>query len=360
MNIATSNLKNLATEFNSIDPDILIETNPHNGTHTMVTLTHTGTVTRRSIGLALDFSGSMGIFANSGTTKKKVMIAAAQAALGQMYSDDMVTVVVYGTHAATVMKNCRIGNPNTIPTIVDKLQRQPLLGQTNPSAALHLLKHCDQTLLLSDGEFNNGPTSPVLLHKILSHPLICGSIYPGTDMTQLAEISSGAAFMLDCNEPDAMHSKLAAAMCAPEIRASGVQLLVNSDVFNLPSIRNGCSIRYVFPGVPSSFAVSYIDNRAERRELTATVHDTGLSDPVVANLIKIQKAVEIAEQARVASSAEQDDLRRQSQEMFADAGIVVERGDVFRISSQNRLQFSVEPSSHLCPTVCREASVSVQ
>ena len=191
----------------------------HGCNYTMVTLSHTGNCPRRHMGLALDFSSSMSQIVNM-CTKKSLMIDATQTALKQMHDDDMVTVVVYGSHAECIVESVRIGHPHTIPTIVNGLRQHDYMGSTNPGSALHLLTGCDQTLFLSDGQFNEGPTDPRVLHGIVKHSLLCGSIFPGTDMSDLAEISEGTYFNLNCDSYEDMVSLMASSLSLSSSRKS--------------------------------------------------------------------------------------------------------------------------------------------
>lgn len=341
---------------NSPDPEVIVESTSHTHkgcNYMMMTLTHTGTTTRQHRGIALDYSGSMSELVDM-ASKTSILIKATEIALKQMNDDDMVTVVVYGSHAECVMEKVRVGNPQTIPTIVKKLKQHDHMGCTNPGAALQLLKECDQTLILSDGQFNEGPTDVKILHSITNHSLLCGSIFPGTDMNDLADISDGTYFNLNCNDIETMQNLLASSLAAPPIKLSNVSLVHNDTTYNLPCVRAGCSARYVFPVLGDLVKVSYMDDMANMVTMDHIVTVTGHSDKYVQHVLTVQNATDLAEEALRTNNTE---MRAASVSMFQFAGLDVKTDeDMKRVSSSQRRQFSIEPGSIHCPQICRDAS----
>lgn len=365
MKTMKSNLNNLSEEFveiprrttqeTTLTPDLLVSTESHsdNGcNYVMVTLSHTGTRKRQHMGIALDFSNSMSEVICT-KSKKTLLIEATKTAMTQMNDDDCVTVVVYGSHAECVYEKVRIGHPDTIPNIVKKLKVHAYMGMTNPGSALHLLTECDQTLFLSDGRFNEGPTCPNILHGIVNHSLLCGSIFPGTDMSELATISEGTYFNLNCGSYEEMQSLLASSLSAPPIVMSNVVL--TSDIkYNLPSIRSGCSIRYVFKAFGDSITIEYMDEEAKIKKIVSKLEITGNRNSTVEHVLALQSAAELAEEA---FRTKNENLRLISKNMFKDAGITISSNEEMRrVSSSQRQQFSIDPDDIHTPAICREAS----
>lgn len=341
---------------NAPDPEVIVESLSHTEqgcNYIMMTLTHTGTTKRQHRGIALDYSGSMSEMVAM-QTKTAILINATEIALNQMNDDDMVTVVVYGSHAECVIEKVRVGNPQTIPTIVRKLKHRVHMGCTNPGAALQLLKECDQTLILSDGQFNEGPTDARILHSIVNHSLLCGSIFPGTDMHDLADISDGTYFNLNCNDVETMQTLLASSLAAPPIKLSNISLVHNDITYNLPCVRAGCSARYVFPVLGDTVKVSYMDDMANMVTMDHIFTVTGSIDNNVKHVWTVQTATDLAEEAlRTNNTA----MRAVSVTMFQHAGLdVTTDEDMKRVSSSQRRQFSIEPGSVHCPQICRDAS----
>tara|TARA_B110000977_G_scaffold128010_1_gene163487 strand:+ start:1779 stop:2918 length:1140 start_codon:yes stop_codon:yes gene_type:complete len=318
---------------------------------------------RKHMGLALDYSTSMSDRRNN-QSKRDVLVQAAVTALNLMPEDDMITVVAYGTHATVLMRNARIGHPVTIPKVCQDLRDQPFMGGTNPSSALSELRECDQILLVSDGEFNDGVLQPDLLHKMVGCPVLCGSILPGCDMSELANVSEGSSFEIDCNEADTMASLMASALSAPNIAASSVTLLVQGKKYQVPSVREGCCVRYVVP-IPAStepseenaetvlFSVTHMDTRGLLVTQNGSARITGAANNDVERQWHLQKAAALVEEAqRTGCPSKQSEAIR----MFCAAGVTTNKHSVLRTASSQRLQFSLEPDSELCPTVCRESS----
>ena len=317
---------------------------------------------RKHMGLALDYSTSMSDRRNN-QSKRDVLVQAAVTALNLMPEDDMITVVAYGTHATVLMRNARIGHPVTIPKVCQDLRDQPFMGGTNPSSALSELCECDQILLVSDGEFNDGVLQPDLLHKMVGCPVLCGSILPGCDMSELANVSEGSSFEIDCNEADTMASLMASALSAPNIAASSVTLLVQGKKYPVPSVREGCCVRYVVP-IPASepseenaetvlFSVTHMDTRGLLVTQNGSARITGAANTDVERQWHLQKAAALVEEAqRTGCQSKQSEAIR----MFCAAGVTTNKHSVLRTASSQRLQFSLEPDSELCPTVCRESS----
>jgi hypothetical protein len=285
------------------------------------------------------------------------MIKAAEIALQQMYDDNIVTVVVYGSHASTLVQNTLIGHPDTIPNIVSALKKQSYMGRTNPAAALSLLRTCDQTLLLSDGNFNEGPTEHDTLYNIVNHPLLCGSIYPVTDMNKLSEISEGTCFNIDCKETEHMQSLLASALSAPSIEASNVTLKQGDKEEHLPSIRNGCKTQYVIPMFGNDIEITYLDNHATTVTINHQVNVTGNQCKHVKHMLGLQTAAQLARKAFENNNIA---MKQKSVHLFQDMGIKINSyEDLRRESSLQNSQFSVEPGSLHCPEVCRSSSQNV-
>jgi|TARA_B110001452_G_C15228038_1_gene425551 hypothetical protein len=365
MKTMIDNISELTEEFvevsrRSTQPDpgpeveTLFDSHTENGcNYMMVTLTHTGTCSRQHMGLALDFSTSMSQMVHM-KTKKRMLIDATKTALSQMHDDDMVTVVVYGSHAECIIEKVRIGNADTIPKIINGLYQHEYMGATNPGSALHLLKECDQTLILSDGQFNEGPLDPGVLHGIVKHSLLCGSIFPGMDMTALAEVSEGTYFNLNCNNYEDMVSLLASSLSAPPIKVSNI-VLTTDKTYNLPSLRTGCSVRYVFPVLGDSVHVSYMDDNAHVVENVSQLKVTGENNSTVKRVLALQTAAKFAEEALRTGNS---DLRSKSTTLYQEAGFgVMTDEDMKRVSSSNRQQFSIDPESMHCPQLCRDASL---
>lgn len=357
MNMISNNLTQLSSEFK--DPLIVVSSDTHtdNGiNYAMVTMTHSGSNKRQHIGIALDFSTSMSQI-TGGRSKKDTMIRAAEIALKQMYDDNIVSVVVYGSHAATIIKNALVGHPDTIPNIVSRLKTQPYLGRTNPAAALSLLNMCDQTLLLSDGNFNEGPTQHDILHSIVKHPILCGSIFPGTDMNELAELSEGTYFNIDCKEAEHMQSLLASALSAPSIEASNVTLKHGNKEEHLPSIRNGCKIQYVIPIFEKDIQITYMDNNANMITINHTVDVTGKQSEHIKHVMGLQNAAQLAKEAFEKNDME---MKQKSVNLFQNMGIRINSyEDLRRESSSQNSQFSVDPGSLHCPETCRISSMEI-
>jgi len=351
------NIAQLTSEFNVPHIDVATTSHTEHGVnYAMVTLTHTGKNARQHMGIALDFSTSMAQFAN-GVTKKETLIRATETALGQMNDNDIVTVVVYGGHADTIVQNAVVSHPDTIPNVIKQLKAHGYMGRTNPAAALNLLKACDQTLLLSDGIFNDGPTDPLILHDIVQHPVLCGSIVPGTDMSDLSDVSEGTYFTVDCQNPEHMYSLLASALSAPPIRASNVVLAHGDTSINLPSIRNGCSTHYVLPVFGPSISITYLDHKATPVSLTHTVHITGTHCPHVQHVLALQTAAKLATKAM---QLQDQAMQIASARLFRNAGINIgSYEDLRRESSSHNNQFSIDPNSEHCPSTCRTSSQSV-
>jgi hypothetical protein len=351
-----NNIARLTSEFTT--PQIAVTSTSHTEhgvNYALISLTHTGNNARQHMGIALDFSTSMAQFAN-GVTKKETLIRATETALKQMNDDDIVTVVAYGGHADTIVQNAVVSHPDTIPNIIQKLKAHGYMGRTNPAAALNLLKACDQTLLLSDGTFNDGPTDPLTLHDIVQHPILCGSIVPGTDMSDLSDASEGTYFTIDCQDPEHMYSLLASALSAPPIRASNVVLAHGDTLTNLPSIRHGCSTRYVVP-IFGPVSVTYLDHRATPVSLTHTVDVTGANCHHVQHVLALQAATELATKAM---EMQDQDMQRASAQLFRDAGVNIgSYEDLRRESSSHKRQFSIDPDSEHCPSTCRTSSQNV-
>ena len=313
---------------------------------------------RKHMGLALDYSTSMSAESNQ-QTKRDVLVQAAVVALGLMPEDDMVTVVAYGTHAEVLVRNARIGHPYTIAKVCQDMRDQRFMGGTNPSSALVELKGCDQILLMSDGESNDGILDPALLHQIVQCPILCGSISPGCDMLELATVSEGSSFEIDCNDVDTMVSLVASALSAPNIIASAVTLVVQGEKHCVPSVREGCCVRYVVP-IPAdvdadvSFHVTHVDARG----LVVTQHGSASINGATNNEVQRQQHLQHA--AALAEEARRTDCqvkKTKAVRMFQQAGVATNTHDVFRTASSQRLQFSLEPESELCPAICRESSV---
>ena len=369
MKIMKSNLQILQEEFVEIPrrttqtespvPELMVSTDSHtdNGVnYVMLTLTHTGSRNRQHMGIALDFSNSMSQLINV-KSKKTLLIEATQTALTQMNDDDCVTVVVYGSHAECVLEKVRVGHPETIPSIVRKLRAHEYMGMTNPASALHLLKECDQTLFLSDGQFNEGPTSPDILHGIVKHSLLCGSIFPGTDMSELAKMSEGTYFNLNCESYEEMQTMLASSLSAPPIVMSNV-VLTSDTTHKLPSIRAGCSIRYVFKAFGDSITVEYMDEEARIKKIESKLEITGAKNGTVERVLALQSAAELAEEAFRTNNKK---LRLLSANMFKNAGIpITSDDDMRRVSSSQLQQFSVDPDDMHTPETCREASYNAK
>jgi len=353
-----NNLAQLTTEFKPAD--IKLESISHSADGTnyiMVTMQHNAEVSRQHIGIALDFSTSMQERVE-GISKRKILIDSAKIAMEQMNDDDLVTVVAYGSRANVIMRNVRVGNPDTIPSIVRILYSTDYMGRTNPSIALAELVNCDQTLLLSDGCFNEGITDPSQMYNVVRHSIMCGSIFPGTDMSELAEISEGTYFNLNCKNAAHMKSLLASSLSAPLICASNVVLTHGSATYTLPSIRAGCMTRFVFKAFGDTLTLKYTDDNNNPIELNHTFCIVGNSNHEVARQIVLQKAAELG-----AKSLKQNDdgLRRTSYEMFSSIGINITcDNDLAKTSSSQQMQFSVDPSSMYCPEVCRSSSKSSQ
>jgi len=323
---------------------------------------------RKHMGLALDYSTSMSDRRNN-QTKRDVLVQAAVTALNLMREDDIITVVAYGTHATVLIRNARIGHPVTIPKVCQDMRDQPFMGGTNPSSALNELRECDQIMLVSDGEFNDGVLEPDLLHKMVGCPVLCGSILPGCDMTELANVSEGSSFEIDCTEADTMASLMASALSAPNIAASAVMLLVQGKQYPVPSVREGCCVRYVVPipesAEPSadaenaentetvSFSVTHMDTRGLVVTQNSTARITGATNNDVQRQWHLQKAAALVEEAqRTGCQVKRSEAIR----MFCAAGVTTNNHNVLRTASSQRLQFSLEPDSELCPDVCRESS----
>jgi hypothetical protein len=350
------NIAQLTSEFGAPQVDVASTSHTENGVnYAMISLTHTGNNARQHMGIALDFSTSMAQVVN-GATKKETLIRATETALGQMNDDDIVTVVVYGGHADTIVQHAVVSHPDTIPNVIDRLKAHEYMGRTNPAAALNLLKACDQTLLLSDGTFNDGPTDPLILHDIVQHPILCGSIMPGTDMSELSDVSEGTCFVVDCRNPERMYSLMASALSAPPIQASNVVLTHGDTSINLPSIRNGCSVHHVLP-VFGPISVTYLDHKATPVSLTHTVHITGSNCHHVRHVLALQTAAALATKAM---ESRDQAMQRASTQLFRDAGVHIgSYEDLKRESSSQNNQFSVDPNSEHCPTTCRTSSQHV-
>jgi hypothetical protein len=350
------NLAQLSTEFSL--PQITVKSASHteNGVnYAMISLTHIGNNERQHMGIALDFSTSMAQF-TKGATKKETLIRATQIALQQMNDNDIVTIVVYGGYAEAIVQNAVVSHPDTIPNVIKKLKAHEYMGRTNPAAALNLLKECNQTLLLSDGSFNDGPTNPVILHGIVQHPILCGSIVPGTDMSDLSNISEGTYFTVDCQNPEHMYSLMASALSAPPIQASNVVLMHGDTSINLPSIRNGCSVHHVLP-IFGPVTVTYLDHKATPVSLTHTVDVTGSKCHHVRHVLALQTAAALAAKA---IELRDQDMQSASTQMFRDAGVNIgSYEDLRRESSSHNNQFSIDPNSEHCPHTCRTSSQSV-
>lgn len=354
MNMISKNLSSLSSEFK--DPSVVVDSVTHtdNGVnYALVSVSHTGTNNRQHVGIALDFSTSMSQITGL-ESKKKIMIDATEIALKQMYNDNIVTVIAYGSHASTIIKNARVGHPDTLSTIVNNLKLQSYLGKTNPASALSLLTRCDQTLLLSDGNFNEGPIDPQVLYNIVGHPLICGSIFPGSDMSELSELSEGTYFNIDCKEKENMHSLLASALSAPRIEASNIVLKHGGVKEHLPSLRNGCKIQYVIPVFGNDIEIVYIDNLGNTITVPHVVTVTGNQCDRVSRALQLQKAAKLA---RVGFETNDISLQKMSANLFNDMGVSVESFvDLRRESSSQNSQFSIEPESLFCPESCRKSS----
>lgn len=353
-----NNLAQLTTEFKPADVRLQSVSHSDSGTnYVMVTMQHNAVVTRQHIGIALDFSSSMQERVE-GISKRKILIDSAKIAMEQMNNDDLVTVVAYGSHANVIMRNVRVGNPDTIPSIVRILYSTDYMGRTNPSNALAELIDCDQTLLLSDGCFNEGITDPSQMYNVVKHSIMCGSIFPGTDMSELAEISEGTYFNLNCKNAAHMKSLLASSLSAPPICASNVALTHGSATYMLPSIRAGCMTRFVFKAFGDTLTLKYTDDKNNQIELKHTFEVVGNHNHDVARQIVLQEAAELG-----AKSLRQNDdgLRRKSYDMFSSIGInITDDSDLALNSSSQQMQFSVDPSSIHCPEVCRSSSKSSQ
>ena len=353
-----NNIAQLTSEFNVPQISVASTSHTENGiNYAMISLTHTGKNARQHMGIALDFSTSMAQFTN-GATKKEILIRATETALKQMNDDDIVTVVVYGAHADTIVQNAVVSHPDTIPNVIMKLKAHNYMGRTNPAAALSLLKECDQTLLLSDGTFNDGPTDPLTLHDIVQHPILCGSIVPGTDMSELSDVSEGTYFTVDCQNTEHMYSLLASALSAPPIHASSIVLTHGDTSINLPSIRNGCSTHYVLQIFGPSVSITYLDHRATPVSLTHTVNVTGANCHHVQHVLALQTAAELATQA---IELQDQEMQRVSAQLFRDAGVNIGScEDLRRESSSHNSQFSIDPNSKHCPRTCRTSSQNVK
>lgn len=352
------NLTRLSSEF--ARPSIRVTSVSHTedgSNYALLTLTHDGPPNSQHMGIALDFSGSMKTTTDAGPTKKESMIQAVDVALRQMNSNDSVTVVAYGSHPNTICKGLHLSDPTTIPSIVQLLRKQPFLGSTNPSSALEELSDCTQTLLLSDGQFNDGPTDPLLLHGIVKHPLLCGSIYPGTDMSQLAICSDGTFFEVDCDNIDNLQCVLASALSAPPVRASNIRVSTSTSKHNLPSIRDGCSVSYVVPlDVSTDITVSYTNDKATTMQVQHTVTLTGNIDKDVKKYMQLQEATSMAKAARISNCP---NLRTRSVSMFQNAGVDVTLDTLGRVASSHESQFSIDINSQFCPQVCHNSNTNI-
>ena len=363
MKAILQNISALTSEYGDTS-DIEIVATSHqeeDNAWTMVTVRHLGPTTRKHVGLALDYSGSMSNCTKDGVVKKNRMVEAAKMAVQQLPEDDLITVVAYGTTAVVLVENARIGHPSTLARISSKMGQQCYLGGTNPSSALTLLTDCDQTLLLSDGEFNDGPIDPVVLYSIVNRPLLCGSIFPGNDMNDLANISEGTFFELDCNNKDSLTALLSSALCAPKIMASSVLVRSGDCQFNLPSIRAGCSVHTVIPGSLSEFSVDYMNSQGAMMTIEYHHNWTSKFDETVHHNLVMQRAAKLAEMSALPEFVDQRlTMEHESQELFESAGIEIKnRADFCRASSAQRLQFSIDPDSVFCPELSRSCSQSV-
>lgn len=352
-----NNLARLSSEFSNPAIEVSSDTHTENGVnYAMVTLTHSGSCKRQHMGIALDFSTSMS--ESTGLmTKKKAMILAAETALKQMYGDNIVTVVAYGSHARVIIQNALVSHPDTIPNIVSALDKQPYMGRTNPASALVLLKECDQTMLLSDGHFNEGPTNHSTLYGIVKHPILCGSVFPGTDMSQVAEISEGTEFDINCDNLEHMQSLIASALSAPSIEASNVVLNHGGTLQTLPSIRNGCKTQYVLQVFDKDIEITYMDTNANVVSITHQIKVSGQRRDHIKHVLGLQKAAQLAHEAFETNNVE---LQRASTDLFKDMGVAINSyKDLKRESSSQKNQFSVEPGSLFCPEACRSSSQNV-
>ena len=357
MNMIDNNLAHLSSEFSDSAIKVSSDTHTDKGVnYAMVTLTHTGSNKRQHMGLALDFSTSMS--QSTGLmTKKNAMVMAAETALKQMYGDNSVTVVAYGSHARVIIENALVSHPDTIPNIVLALEKQPYMGRTNPASALVLLKKCDQTMLLSDGHFNEGPTNHNALYGIVNHPILCGSVFPGTDMNEIADISEGTCFDINCDNFEHMQSLIASALSAPPIEASNVILNHNGTLETLPSIRNGCKTQYVIPIFNKDIEITYMDTNANTISITHKINVSGNRCEHIKHVLGLQKAAQLAHKAFETNSTE---LRRASTDLFKNMGVTINSyEDLRRESSSQKNQFSIEPDSLFCPETCRSSSQNV-
>ena len=357
--VAIRNIAQLTSEFST--PQISVSTTSHTAggvNYVMVRLDHASTQQRQQrqhVGIALDYSNSMKTLTSSGASKRDVMVDALKVALEQMNDDNIVTVVAYGSSSSVVVQNARVGNPDTIPSVLTRLKSQAFMGRTNPSAALTQLQECDQTLLLSDGQFNEGPSSPQVLHSIVDHPILCGSIYPGANMSALATFSEGTSFNIDCENTANMRSLLASSLSAPLIKASGVSVRQNGTNYDLPSVREGCSTQYVLQVYgTNTLDVRYSNENAVAVEIMHTFYMSGNCNPDVQHALTLQKAAEAGLEASITGD---DALARTSIGMFKSVGVhVADKNDMLRVSSSQSSQFSVDPESSHCPSTCRASS----
>lgn len=271
-----------------------------------------------AIALVIDTSGSM-----AGDKIEQARVAAARL-VSQLENGDLLTVVTYGRSADTIIRAEELGEDRS--RILSQIRGISTAGNTCMSCGMEVAYtllsdapagHVRRAVVLSDGQANQGISSPDGLANLASHAgddgtvtatIGLGSDYNEVLMAAVATAGTGAYyFMPDATamasilerELDALSNTVARDLYVT-VRANGDALLVAADIAGAAATKDGVRIhvrqlaggeirRFVIPvdytaGIDSVFHadVDYLDTDGVRTSLTAQVAVEETDDSAVA------------------------------------------------------------------------------